>query len=133
MAGKRNGEANSQSSQLKLQNEESRRQRKCKFAFATRWNLLQENLEKDEKKVPIVNKNKKSFAIVNRYDVVVLTRKVQLMKVKSAYEPSGPSGRRGTMRVKYLAQEHNTVLRSGLEPGPPKGLTARSGVQRTNH
>ena len=26
---------------------------------------------------------------------------------------------RGTMRVKYLAQEHNTVPRRGLEPGPP--------------
>ena len=26
---------------------------------------------------------------------------------------------RGTMRVKYLAQEHNAVPRPGLEPGPP--------------
>ena len=26
---------------------------------------------------------------------------------------------RGTMRVKYLAQEHNAVSRPGLEPGPP--------------
>ena len=26
---------------------------------------------------------------------------------------------RGTMRVKCLAQEHNAVPRSGLEPGPP--------------
>ena len=27
--------------------------------------------------------------------------------------------KRGTMRVKYLAQEHNAVPRPGLEPGPP--------------
>ena len=26
---------------------------------------------------------------------------------------------RGTMRVEYLAQEHNAVPRPGLEPGPP--------------
>ena len=26
---------------------------------------------------------------------------------------------RGTIRVKYLAQEHNAVPRPGLEPGPP--------------
>ena len=27
--------------------------------------------------------------------------------------------KRGTMRVKYLAQEHNAVPRPGLKPGPP--------------
>ena len=34
------------------------------------------------------------------------TNSVYCKKVKSALEPSGPSG---TMRVKCLAQEHNTL------------------------
>ena len=35
---------------------------------------------------------------------------------------------RGTVRVKYLAQEHNTV-----SPARAPTRIARSGVQRTNH
>ena len=35
---------------------------------------------------------------------------------------------RGTVRVKYLAQEHNT-----MSPATARTQTARSGVKRSNH
>ena len=35
---------------------------------------------------------------------------------------------RGTVRVKYLAQEHNT-----MSPARPRTRTTRSGVERANH
>ena len=37
---------------------------------------------------------------------------------KSRFEPTRPLVKRGTTRVKCLAQEHNAVPRPGLEPGP---------------
>ena len=40
---------------------------------------------------------------------------------------TGPWVERGTVRVKYLAQEHNT-----MSPARALTRTARSGVERTN-
>ena len=37
---------------------------------------------------------------------------------------------RGTVRVKCLAQEHNTIV---MSPARARTRTARSGVERTNH
>ena len=57
-------------------------------------------------------------------------RRGSLLQVKSAYEPKWPirPELRGAVRVKRLAQEHNT-----MSPARARTQTPRSGVKRTNH
>ena len=53
-------------------------------------------------------------------------------KVKSVYEPRGPSGR-SLSRFPFLAQERNAEPRPGLESGPPDPLDHRASHDRIRY